>query len=304
MKKILLSLLLSAPLGVFAQCSELFFSEYVEGTGNNKGVEIYNPTGNSVSLSGYVFQRYSNGSTTVFDSLVLSGTVAPHDVFVIVNGQITTQTVGTSTSPPCDPAMQAYADQLDDSLYPAPSYFNGDDALGLSHNGTVVDIFGKIGEDPGTAWTDIPPYTTAAGGSYITKDHTMIRHHDVMQGVTLNPIAFNSFAEYDTLPPNTWTELGRHVCDCGTLGVKDIGSPTVAVYPNPVQGKQMITISSSANISSIELFTLDGKNVKTLNFDSTNRVVALNVSDLKKNFYLIKTYTVGRHPSTTKIEIQ
>src|SRR5205085_4799666 len=114
MKKVLLSLLVASPLSIFAQCTELFFSEYCEGTGNNKGVEIYNPTPNPINLTGYILERYSNGSAVVVDSLVLSGTVAGHDVFVVVNGQ----TTSSPTSPACDPAMQALADQLD-GVYPA-----------------------------------------------------------------------------------------------------------------------------------------------------------------------------------------
>ena len=206
MKKVLLTLLLTAPLGVFAQCTELFFSEYCEGTGNNKGMEIYNPTPNSINLSGYMIERYANGSATVSDMLMLSGTIAPYDVFVVVNGQ----TTSAPTSPACDPAMQALADQLD-GVYPAPTYMNGDDAIGLSHNGTLVDIFGKIGEDPGTAWTDVFPYTDAGGGTWITANHTMIRHANVTQGVTVIPSEFNPLAEYDSLPSNTWSNLGQHI---------------------------------------------------------------------------------------------
>ena len=119
MKKVLLTLLVGAPLGIFAQCTQLFFSEYCEGTGNNKAMEIYNPTSNSISLNGYALQRYANGSASVSDSLVLSGTIAAHDVFVVVNGQ----TTSTPTSPACDTALQALADQLD-GTYPAPTYFS------------------------------------------------------------------------------------------------------------------------------------------------------------------------------------
>ena len=194
-------------------------------------------------------------------------------------------------------------DQLD-GTYPAPTYMNGNDAMGLSHNGTVVDIFGKIGEDPVISWTDVFPYTSAAGGTYITKDHTMIRKSTVLHGVTVNPSEFDPLAEYDTLPVNTWTNLGIHACGCNTSGIAEQGLPTVAIYPNPVQSKQLITVSSSTAISSVEFYTIDGKKIKTQNFDAKNKVVSLNVSDLQKNIYLLKTYTVGRQPATSKIEIQ
>ena len=44
--------------------SQLFFSEYAEGSSNNKYLEIYNGTGSDVDLSNYAIARYNNGSTT------------------------------------------------------------------------------------------------------------------------------------------------------------------------------------------------------------------------------------------------
>ena len=35
--------------------SELFFSEYAEGSSNHKYMEIYNPTSETIDLSGYAF---------------------------------------------------------------------------------------------------------------------------------------------------------------------------------------------------------------------------------------------------------
>ncbi|MEY3984418.1 MAG: hypothetical protein RL160_1977, partial [Bacteroidota bacterium] len=46
-------LLLSAAPQAMAQCNELFLSEYCEGTGNNKALEIYNPGTTEVDLTKY-----------------------------------------------------------------------------------------------------------------------------------------------------------------------------------------------------------------------------------------------------------
>ena len=71
---------------VSAQCNELFISEYVEGSRNNKAIEIYNPTDKSVDLSQYRLTRWQNGSAawTAQMSDALSGTLLPKDVVVVV----------------------------------------------------------------------------------------------------------------------------------------------------------------------------------------------------------------------------
>ena len=50
-----------------AQPTDLFISEYVEGSSNNKAIEFYNGTASAIDLAAgsYVFQTYSNGGTTV-----------------------------------------------------------------------------------------------------------------------------------------------------------------------------------------------------------------------------------------------
>lgn len=64
-------------------CGTLFFSEYIEGSGNTKCLEIYNPTGADVDLAagGYAIKLYSNGSSSA-NTFNLSGTLAAGDVFV------------------------------------------------------------------------------------------------------------------------------------------------------------------------------------------------------------------------------
>ena len=68
-------------------CDKLFISEYIEGWGNNKALELYNPTDNGVDLSDYRIERYSNGATAAADNqkLTLSGIMPPNTVIVIVS---------------------------------------------------------------------------------------------------------------------------------------------------------------------------------------------------------------------------
>ena len=136
---------------VFLQedCSELFFSEYVEGISNNKALEIYNPTSNTIDLSEYTIERYSNGSNYISDSMNLNGFISPGQTWVITNAE----TDSTNAFGYIFMELYNMADQWA-PLYPSPLYFNGNDALTLSKNGQIIDIIGKIGEDPGDSWTD------------------------------------------------------------------------------------------------------------------------------------------------------
>lgn len=85
MKSILLFFSLLCVQFAIAQCDELFISEYVEGSGNNRALEIYNPTESTIDLSAYSVGRFRNGSTTFTAGQIPSGnTIGPDETFVIV----------------------------------------------------------------------------------------------------------------------------------------------------------------------------------------------------------------------------
>jgi len=305
MKKTLLAILSIGSYAIAAAqtapCSELFISEYVEGSGNDKAAEIFNPTNNPVSLSNYRLVRYSNGSTSGSDSLQLSGTLQPGDVWVIANGQMT----GTQTSPACSPALQAMADQLG-GAYPDPLYWNGNDAFALVRISPYsrVDIFGKIGEDPGTAWTDVFPYTSGQG-TWITYNHTLYRKVNVQQGVTVNPTAFNVMAEWDSLPNNTWTGLGQHSCNC-LVGIKEGAKSAVkmSLYPNPSDG--LIHLNASENISRIEVLNVLGQVVYTETIDKADlrRQKQLSLTTLPAGMYMVDVRFENGQELVSKINIR
>jgi predicted extracellular nuclease len=75
-------------LGAQNDCSDLFISEYVEGSHNNKALEIYNPTDTDINLNGtYDLVRYSNGAGESIESDIqyvqpLTGTVPAYGTFI------------------------------------------------------------------------------------------------------------------------------------------------------------------------------------------------------------------------------
>ena len=74
--------------GSNSKSSELFFSQYGEGSGYNKYLEIFNGTGSSVDLSAYDVQIHFNGNTSGASSNIKdlgTGTLANNDVLVVVH---------------------------------------------------------------------------------------------------------------------------------------------------------------------------------------------------------------------------
>jgi hypothetical protein len=171
-----------------AAASELFISEYIEGSSFNKAIEIYNGTGSAVDLAAglYTLELYSNGAATPNASLALLGTIADGDVYVLAHAT-------------ADAAILAVADVTNSLVI----NFNGDDAVVLRKNGAVVDAFGQIGFDPGSEWI--------GGGT----DDTLRREVDVCAGDTNPNDAFDASVEWDVFAQNTFDGLGSHSANCG-----------------------------------------------------------------------------------------
>lgn len=178
--------------------ADLFFSEYVEGSGNNKALEIYNSTGAAINLSaeGYVVQMYFNGNTAPATTINLTGTVANGDVFVLA------QSLANAT-------IIAQADQTSSA-----SWYNGDDAIVLRKGGTsgsIVDVIGQIGVDPGTEW---------GTGLTSTADNTLRRKSSITMGDTNPDDVFEPSVQWLGFATDTFDGLGSHTIDGGnTVGV-------------------------------------------------------------------------------------
>jgi hypothetical protein len=309
MNKILLTFVISlTAIGLAAQdCSDLFFSEYVEGSANNKTLEIYNPTSEPVDLGLYLIKRYSNGSPFPTEELQLSGTIQPKDVVVVTNGQTDSVWVsnGGYWSLPISEELYNLGDLHCSGNYPTPFYFNGDDALTLeTATGGVIDIFGKIGEQPENGWNDIPPTYTAGSQWWTswTEDQTLIRKYEVKKGVVDNPALFMVHMEWDSLPKNTFDSLGFHRCDCGSTGLfeKPSNIHSFVLYPNPVISNTL-KVNASELWSQIELQQVTGQVIRRIDFERATAETTLDVSDLKEGVFLVRILFTDKTTAVQKV---
>lgn len=108
-----------------SSAGNLLFSSYVEGSGYNKAVEIYNGTGKTVDLSDYMLIKQSNGSGDFKVPYSLSGSLANNKTYLIA--------MNDSRN-----VLKTQADAVNDSVMS----FNGNDAIALYHNGIMIDIIG------------------------------------------------------------------------------------------------------------------------------------------------------------------
>lgn len=305
MKKTLLVFSLISSAAFSQNCSELFISEYVEGTGNDKALELYNPTGASINLTGYRIERFSNGESTSAAGgiLNLSGSIAAYGTFVVVNGVGVTSTA-TGSSPAAAPALQAMADLLD-GAYPAPTFMNGNDAIALFNGNTMIDLLGKIGDASMTSsqsWSDEFPYDGSVG-AWWTKDQTLYRKATIKKGVTVNPDPFIVTTEWDSLPKDTWTGLGAHTCDC-FLGINELESTvSYIVYPNPTTDGQL-TISADENIEVIEIINMLGQVVVSEELAEVTKNKMINSSNLVKGMYTVRLRFSNNSVAQTNLIVQ
>lgn len=107
---------------------QLIISKYVEGTANNKAIELTNLSDETIDLSEYKLDIYANGSETVTSTLELTGSLAEGETFIIVH-------------PSAETELLSQADLTSSILT-----FDGNDAVAISFkNDRLVDIIGTPG---------------------------------------------------------------------------------------------------------------------------------------------------------------
>ena len=214
-------------LGCFSTAANanLVITEYIEGSSNNKAVEVSNMGGSAIDLdaNAYKLILFGNGAdaSKPGNTETLTGTLAPGKSLVFHNsGAADAFKVGNAST---------------------VTFFNGDDALVLTKDDVVIDRFGKRGEDPGSAWTD------PSDANFSTANKTLRRKASVTTGDTVAEADFPG-------TNNQWLVFDIDTAD-------GLGCPgEVACSSEATPGLLMLTeyIEGSSNNKAIEISNVGG----------------------------------------------
>lgn len=246
-----------APLEINLPNCNPIISQYVEGTGNCKFIEIYNPCCDTLNLADYEINIFFNACTAT-NTISLSGLVpnnelAPGGVVVLYNPFESCSDFPVSGGYP-------------NNFFPSNLLqFNGNDAVALTFSSlaTNLDIFGNICEN--VVWSD-----TICGAS--SQNQSLIRKGTICEGVSVNPTSgFPTLCtEWDTLGLNSLNDLGQHSSEClescgnvaGKQSLVNKAAPQVVVFPNPFSETTTFQFTPSQDgPMTLAIFNLHGKQV-------------------------------------------
>lgn len=229
--------------------TELYFSEYLEGSSNNKALEITNKTASAITLSAYSIKKQTNGAGSWSTGITLSGTLASNGKFVIVNSSIASTCYSTATA-----NLSTTATEMT---------FNGNDAVGLFKNGVLIDVIG----------------TFNGGTADFAIDQTLRRKTTVIVPKT----TFNKTTDWDVLTTDTCSGLGNRIAGNVNTNLKS-EEKNINIFPNPSNGTFEITLGQVDSNSKIEIFNIIGHKV----FEKSEITESsITINNLTKGVYLI-----------------
>ncbi len=253
--------------------TDLFFSEYVEGSSYNKALEISNFTGHDIDLSNYVIKKQTNGTGDWSTGLQLSGIIHNGESYVIANSS----------------ASQTVLDKANLKTSAAEMSFNGNDPVSLWKNGKLIDIIGNFND-----------------GSYFAKDVTLIRKPDVSSPSTTyktDQWIEKSQDYFDNLGTHTYTGSSdqQQTCDIPTgLNATNITYNSAQLSWSQVSSAQSYTL----NYKQTSQTTWQSVTVTTNSYQLTNLQpnteyefkVATNCSSGTSDFSSTYSFTTAAAP--------
>ncbi|MGG8497462.1 endonuclease [Tenacibaculum sp. TC6] len=227
--------------------SELLISEYVEGSSYNKALEIANFTGSTIDLSNYSIKKSTNGGGTWSSTLALSGSLSNGNVYVIAHGSATQEILNK-------------ANITDNSVMT----FNGNDAVALFKNNTLIDLLGN-------------PSSSAT----FAQDVTLQRK----PSVTAPNTTYNT-SEWTNLATDTFTGLGAHSINGTAIDTTAPSAPSDLVVANITHTSADLAWTASTDNIAVTGYEVYQNNTKIATVTTTSYSVTGLTSATNYTFFV------------------
>ena len=270
--------------------SELYFSEYVEGSSDNKALEIYNPTGETVDLSQYGIAVSINGGDWQNPD-PLAGMLDPGDVYVLIHPGFNFSLIDSAA--------------IVDTIWSFATNHNGNDGRALAKliegswdenfTSSFIDVIGNDDGDTGDGWD-------VAGVTAATKDHTLIRKAAISIGNTdftesAGTSAENS--EWRIFGQNFFTNLGYATPNASSK-TNILGFVLKDTLGNNITDNTII--DTTTHTVTIEVEYLTDLTALTPDIEISSYATIVPLSGVTQDFTDHVIYTVTAEDGTTKQE--
>ncbi|WP_172954347.1 endonuclease [Solibacillus sp. R5-41] len=216
---------------VVGPATDLIISEYVEGSSLNKAIELYNGTGETIDLSQYTLELYSNGEA-ISKAVSLTGALENGATYIVYHGGAADAIKNVG--------------QLEDNTV---INFNGDDAIVLKKGTTVIDSIGQVGKRVNNL-----------------ADVSLVRNSNRTVGDIVIDDPFNPAEHWTNLGKDIFDNLGQHKMDDVNIDpeppVDKAEAVTTSILSGTVEAGTSITLSTITEGAKIH-YTMDGSEPTT-----------------------------------------
>ena len=230
---------------------DLIITKYLEGSADNKAIEITNKTGHPVNLNKYRLSiQFYSGTNYYFPApYELEGIVQNNETFVVLNPNANFSCITNDQA-----KFVTAAPQLT---------YSGSQYLELRYNSTTIDAIGT---------KDMSNFATLGNVS-------LYRLNSVNQ-----PTNTFTLSEWQSFSSDYCQDLGS----LATSNVNTDHQNLWSIYPNPVVGKELfISGKNVENIKKISIIDASGRLIKQENLPFRNKN-SVDVSSLQSGIYIIK----------------
>ena len=245
---------------------DLMITKYIEGSSNNKALEITNKTNHPVDLKNYFIRTefYGNGNYYMSDAHMLEGIIAPGESKVIIRP---------------DAALSSFPVNNGDFITNSPPMtFSGSNYVEIAYGVKYLKTASTNNYDMSFVTVDAVG-TKGQSNSSIMSNASLYRNTNVT-----DPNTTFTLSEWTSFASNYHVGLGTD----SMLGTHEIfADKSLKIYPNPVvEGLLFIQGDKISEIRAALIFDMNGRLVT--HFENPFRKAkSINVSNLATGAYIL-----------------